>query len=308
MSIEESPFISLEKVKALVSLNQLSLMGLQQPVNLLMLRLDLMDEVISGNKWFKLKLNLEQAKAQNKTKIITFGGAYSNHIAATAMACKLFNLESVGIIRGEEIENHTLQQAKANGMQLHFVSRELYRNKEALMQWVSNLYNDEKAYIVPEGGANQLGADGCVEINELIHIPFDYITLACGTGTTLAGITKALKGNQQAIGFSALKGGDFLHHEIQQFLPEYLHQKYSLQTDYHFGGYAKHNKVLLDFMQTFEQEQGVQLDFIYNAKMMFGVLDLISKNYFAENSTIVAVHTGGLQGNLSLDLNYTGSN
>jgi 1-aminocyclopropane-1-carboxylate deaminase/D-cysteine desulfhydrase-like pyridoxal-dependent ACC family enzyme len=271
-------------------------------VNLFLLRLDLIDEEISGNKWFKLKYNLEEAIKLQKQQIITFGGAFSNHIAATSKACKLVGLKSYGIIRGENIENHTLNLAEANGMELKFVSRTLYRNKMALMEWLAQTFDLQKSYVIPEGGANELGIEGCKEIVDLINIPFNYIAVACGTATTLTGVIKAINKNQIGLGFAALKGGSFLTQEVNKNLSDYNASAFKIFEDYHFGGYAKHNDALITFMRNFEQEHHIKLDFVYTAKMMYGLLDLIHQNYFPANSTIVAIHSGGLQGNLGLGI------
>ena len=271
-------------------------------VSLHMLRLDLIDNEISGNKWFKLKKNLEVAAQQNKIQLITFGGAYSNHIAATAKACKLAGIQSVGIIRGEKVENNTLNKAMLDGMQVRFVTRDLYRNKEALYTWVHQEFDAESSIVIPEGGANVAGVEGCKEIVPLINIPFDYVCAACGTGTTLAGIVQQLSTNQKALGFSTLKGGYFLYDEINKHLSGQMRNKFSIVTQYHFGGYAKHTPQLLDFMKDFYLKTQIQLDFIYTAKMMYGLFDLIQQNYFPVNSQIVVIHSGGLQGNQGIGI------
>ena len=271
-------------------------------VNLFLLRLDLIDDEISGNKWFKLKYNLQDVIRAKKTKLLTFGGAFSNHIAATAKACNMAGIKSVGIIRGENVENHTLQLAAAYGMELKFVSRNLYRNKEELMQWLSNEINLSQCYIVPEGGANQLGIEGCKEIVPLINMLFDYVAMACGTGTTLSGIVQSIHKNQVGLGFAALKGGAFLVDDINNSIGNQTAGTFAIIDKYHFGGYAKHNSELLNFIKKFELEQNTKLDFVYTAKMMYGIYDLIQHNYFPENATIVAIHSGGLQGNLGIGI------
>lgn len=271
-------------------------------VNLHLLRIDLIDEEVSGNKWFKLKKNIEDAFEQNKKGIITFGGAYSNHIAATAKACNSLNINCIGIIRGEEINNHTLEGAKALGMELRYISRSIYRDKTLLMQWLASEFDVEDYLVIPEGGANAAGVIGCKEIAPLINIPFDYIAVACGTGTTLAGVVQSLENNQKALGFSALKGGHFLYGNVQQAIPSSFHQSFTILEDYHFGGYAKYTPELIQFIHSFKNTQGIKLDFIYTAKMMFGLYDLIQKNYFEEHATIIALHSGGLQGNQGIGI------
>jgi 1-aminocyclopropane-1-carboxylate deaminase len=275
---------------------------LNSSINLYIHRLDLIDEEISGNKWFKLKLNLEQAIRSKKNHILTFGGAFSNHIAATAKACNDLGLKSTGIIRGENVQNHTLNMAVANGMDLKFVSRSLYKNKTDLMQFIAMEYDIEKYFIIPEGGANEAGVNGCKEIVSLINNSFNYIALACGTGTTLAGVVQKLSTNQVALGFSALKGGSFLNEDIKSIIPKNTKAKFEIIENYHFGGYAKHSPELISFIKQFEIEQGLKLDFVYTAKMMYGLFDLIQKKYFPHNSTIIAIHSGGLQGNQGIGI------
>jgi 1-aminocyclopropane-1-carboxylate deaminase len=271
-------------------------------VNLFLLRLDLIDEEISGNKWFKLKYNLQEVIKAQKNKVITFGGAFSNHIAATAKACSIAGIKSVGIIRGENIENHTLQLAAAQRMELKFVSRNLYGNKEELMKWLSNEFDLSDYHIIPEGGANQLGIEGCKEIVSLINIPFDYVAVASGTGTTLSGIVQSIHKNQIAIGFAALKGGTFLVDDVNKTMTNKTEGTFAIIDKYHFGGYAKHNAELINFIKKFELDQNIKLDFVYTAKMMYGIYDLIHHKYFPKNATIVAIHSGGLQGNLGIGI------
>ncbi|HRG57666.1 MAG TPA: pyridoxal-phosphate dependent enzyme [Bacteroidia bacterium] len=278
------------------------ILPLESKVNLKMLRLDLIDEEISGNKWFKLKKNIEIVKSQGKIGIITFGGAFSNHIAATASACKKYNLKSIGIIRGEQVKNHTLISAQQNGMELRFVSRALYKNNNELIQWLNLQFNLDEYLIVPEGGANTAGIDGCKEILGLIHSPFNYIALACGTGTTLAGIIHTIDENQTALGFPVLKASNYLENEIKKNIPPNKYHKFRLFDDYHFGGYAKYNNELLNFIKEFSATHKIQLDFVYTAKLMFGLFDLIEKKYFSDNTTIIAVHSGGIQGNKGINI------
>ena len=275
-------------------------------INLFVLRLDKIHPHISGNKWYKLKYNLEEAKRQKKDTLLTFGGAYSNHIAATAAAGKEFGFKTVGIIRGDELgenENPTLRFAKECGMEFRFVSREEYKNKntsELIRSITSSLAN---FYLLPEGGTNELAVKGCVEIISHIDIPFDYVCCPVGTGGTLAGIIFSLQKNQKAIGFSVLKDGEFLKEEVEKLLTSPLPpSKGEINTEYHFGGYAKHAPELLKFIFDFEKENNIPLEQVYTGKMMFGIYDLIKKNHFLKNSTVIAIHTGGLQGKLSPSL------
>jgi 1-aminocyclopropane-1-carboxylate deaminase len=271
-------------------------------LSLWMKREDQLHPFISGNKWRKLKYNLQEALTKNKTTLLTFGGAYSNHIAATAAAGKEYGLQTVGIIRGEEHLplNPTLSFAASQGMKFNYLSREKYREKNTpeFLEALSEQFPD--AYIIPEGGTNSLAVKGCTEIIEDIDLAYDYICCASGTGGTLAGIIAGLKGDKKVLGFPALKGGEFLYNEIEMLIQEYNGQKYTnwqLITEYHFGGYAKVKPELIDFIQTFKKQHGVLLDPIYTGKMMYGVFDMIKKDYFPAGSKIIALHTGGLQGN-----------
>jgi len=272
----------------------------EKGIKLYVLRTDLNNNEISGNKLYKLKYNLEEAKKQNKDTLLTFGGAFSNHIAATAAAGKSYGLKTIGIIRGEDAFalNPTLELAKKNGMQLDFVSRELYRDKNALMQFVNEKYTNA-VYVIPEGGSNKLGVKGCREITNAINIPFDYICAPCGTGATIAGIILSLKEKQKALGFQVLKADGYIKSEVNNWLKEFDSEQnnWEVNEEYHFGGYAKLTPELKQFVSEFETKHNIPLDYVYTAKMMYGIFNLIQKNYFKPNSTIIAVHTGGLQGN-----------
>jgi 1-aminocyclopropane-1-carboxylate deaminase len=270
-------------------------------VNLFIKRDDLIHPEISGNKWRKLKYNIAQAKQDNKSAILTFGGAFSNHITATAKACEVFGFKSIGIIRGEAYSplNKSLQFAKDCGMELIYLDRENYKlkNIDALLTTHDSRLLSE-AYILPEGGANELAVKGCAEIVSEIDIDFDYICCASGTGTTIAGIASNLQPHQQAIGFPVLKGGEFLYDEIKKL----INVECLLMTEYHFGGYAKTTPALIKFIKEFHQEHQILLDYVYTGKLLYGIFDLISKNYFPENATIIAVHTGGVMNANVFDL------
>ncbi|WP_299110904.1 pyridoxal-phosphate dependent enzyme [uncultured Winogradskyella sp.] len=252
---------------------------------------------ISGNKYRKLKYNIKAAISQKKTTLLTFGGAYSNHIAATAYAGKMHNLKTIGIIRGEELEskinaNPTLMFAKQFGMQLHFISRTAYRNKQD-SQYIERLitkYGD--FYLLPEGGTNALAVKGCEEILNDRDDKFDFICCSVGTGGTISGLINASQPHQKIFGFPALKG-DFLQQDIRKFAAQ---DNWKLITDYHFGGYGKINEELIAFINTFKAKYNIPLDPIYTGKMMYGIFDLIEKGIFPKNSKILAIHTGGLQG------------
>lgn len=261
---------------------------------------DLIHPVISGNKWRKLMFNMEEAVRLDQKTILTFGGAYSNHIAATAYAAKIHGLNSIGIIRGETVSNPTLEKAKSDGMQLSFISRTEYRQKDR--QAFLNRLNEQYGafYLVPEGGANQLGVKGCKQIIEEIGgFDYDIVALAAGTGTTAAGVTLALKDNCKCLVFSALKGGGFLKDSILKYSGQ-GNMNFEMMLDYHFGGYAKVNQELIQFMKDFYQKTGLKLDQVYTAKMMYGLLDQLKVNRELQNAKILIIHTGGLQGNTAI--------
>lgn len=273
-------------------------------INLYLLRADLNHPQVSGNKLFKLKYNLEEAKRQKKEAILSFGGAYSNHIAAMAAAEKEQGFKTFGIIRGERTAelNPTLGFAQKQGMQLHFVSREEYRRKDDpgfLDSLRISDFDPMNTYIIPEGAANTLAVKGCMEIRDHIQIPFDYVCCACGTGTTLAGIILSLHEKEKALGFQVLKGEGYMRTEVQRWLDEFQSPKnsWTINEEHHFGGYAKLKPELISFMEQFERTHNIPLDFIYTGKMMYGIYDLIKKGYFQRGETVIAIHTGGLQGN-----------
>jgi len=273
-----------------------------KPIHLWIKRDDLLHPHISGNKYRKLKYNLEAAKNQNLKTLLTFGGAYSNHISATAAAGNELGFNTIGIIRGEELgidlentlkKNPTLNFAKQQGMQLKFVDRASYRLKHT-QNFIANLEKEFGLfYLIPEGGTNHLAVKGCEEILGDEELNFDYICSAVGTGGTISGIINSLKPHQKVVGFPALKG-DFLKDEINK----YVHKmdNWQLITDYHFGGFAKINTELVTFINDFREQTEIQLDPIYTGKMLYGIVDLVQKGYFKDNVKILAIHTGGLQG------------
>jgi 1-aminocyclopropane-1-carboxylate deaminase len=268
---------------------------LQKKIRVFILREDLIHPYISGNKWRKLYYNIQEAKLKEAEKLITFGGAYSNHIAATASAGKEFGFKTIGFIRGEEQLplNSTLSYAKSCGMEFRYLSRTDYRLKEDAEFLNSILKNEKEYYLIPEGGTNELAVKGCEEITADLRVDFDYICCAVGTGGTISGIINSLKKHQKAIGFPALKGGDFLKVEIAKYT---TNRQWELNLEYHFGGYAKVKPELINFMNSFKAQHQIALDPVYTAKMLFGLWDLIEKDYFRAGSTIIVVHTGGLQG------------
>jgi 1-aminocyclopropane-1-carboxylate deaminase/D-cysteine desulfhydrase-like pyridoxal-dependent ACC family enzyme len=271
------------------------------PNRLYILREDLIHTYLSGNKWRKLKYNLLMAKELGKTHLLTFGGAFSNHIYAVAAAGKLFNFKTIGLIRGEETLplNTTLKFAEENSMKLVYLDRSTYRTKTSLA-FLADLQAQygEKTYILPEGGTNLLAVKGCTEIVENISINYDYICCACGTGGTLAGIIAGLQGTKQVIGFPVLKNGLFLADEIEKLIADYngeTYQNWQLNPDYHFGGYAKNTPVLTDFINNFQSKYNIPIEFVYTGKMLYGVFELLKQGFFAPHTTIIAVHTGGLR-------------
>lgn len=260
-------------------------------------REDLIHPSISGNKFRKLKYNISAAREQQKDTLLTFGGAYSNHIAAVAAVGKEFGFKTIGIIRGEELwnkssQNPTLAFAKDCRMQLRFVSRELYRDKEDpdFIDELKNKFGD--FYLIPEGGTNEMAVKGCEEIMKDETESYDYICVPVGTGGTMAGLVKASTDRQTIIGFSALKG-DFQSSEIAKYTSK---TNYQITDSYCFGGYGKIDLELIRFINEFRRKTQIQLDPVYTAKMIYGIVDLVKKGHFNKNSRIFALHTGGLQG------------
>ena len=253
--------------------------------------------IISGNKFRKLKYNLKEAIKQKKSKLVTFGGAFSNHILAVAAAGKELGFETIGIIRGDELadkilENPTLFKAQKLGMKFKFVDREMYRNKNEIDFRRRLELEFQDFYLLPEGGTNELAIQGCEEILTDLDNDFDFICCPVGTGGTISGIINCSKESQQVLGFPALCG-DFLKEDIRKFATK---SNWNLITDYDFGGYAKVSDELIRFMNDFYSKYNILLDPIYTGKMMFGVMDLIEKDFFPKNSRILVIHTGGLQG------------
>jgi 1-aminocyclopropane-1-carboxylate deaminase len=271
-------------------------------VRLFVKRDDLLHSSVSGNKFRKLKYNFLQIKELGCQRLVTFGGAFSNHIYATAAAGKHFGIETIGIIRGERTQplNSTLDFAELCGMKLYFVSRTDFRNKSLIIKQIQAEFGN--FYFIPEGGSNNLAVSGCMEIVEEIHAQMpsqpDYFCVSCGTGATVAGIIAAAKSSQEIIGFSALKG-NFLKNDVQNLLDaekDIECRNWQINDDYTFGGYAKWQPELIAFINDFQRKHCIALDPIYTGKMFFGIFDLLKKGFFRRNTTIVAVHTGGLQG------------
>ena len=263
-------------------------------------REDLNHPVISGNKWRKLKYNLKEAKRLGHKKILTFGGAYSNHIHAVAGAGKIYNFETIGVIRGEEVLplNDTLAYAKSCGMTLHYLNRSDYRlkNDQAVKHALQLFFGE--SYIIPEGGTNNLAIKGCTEIIKELTEAYDHYCLSIGTGGTISGVIDGLNGKASVIGFSSLKGS-FLTSDIGSILSEYsgkVYNNWQVNNDYHFGGYGKAKPELLQFMSAFENRHNLLLDPVYTGKAMYGLYDLIHNDHFDPGQKILFLHTGGLQG------------
>ena len=274
----------------------------QLKVEMEVMRLDQVHPKVSGNKFFKLKYNLAEALKQNHRQVLTFGGAYSNHIYATAAAANLVGLQSIGIIRGEllDSQNPTLRHAKAAGMILKGISRESYRDKtnpkflDQLRQELGEFYQ------IPEGGTNTLAIQGTTEILSSNQFNFSHLATPIGTGGTFAGLANSILPQQELLGISALKG-EGIQEEMKQLLHTYRIQSkgsLSIWTQYHHGGYAKWTSELIEFIHWFWESFGILLDPIYTGKMAFACWDLLQKKYFKPGSRILLIHTGGLQGNL----------
>lgn len=278
-------------------MNQKITYDLPKGITLEIKREDLLHPFVSGNKFRKLKYNILQAKAENQSVLLTFGGAFSNHIAAVAYAGKEQGFETIGVIRGDELrdkisENPTLSFAQECGMRFEFVTREAYRHKTetAFIEQLQAQFGS--FYLVPEGGTNDLAVKGCEEILTEFDAHFDFVCSAVGTGGTISGLINSALPHQKVLGFPALKG-DFLQNEIHKFVNN---KNWELITDYHFGGYGKVTTEFIEWMNWFYAQTGIPVDPIYTGKMVFGVMDLIQRNYFPPKSKILMIHTGGLQG------------
>ena len=271
-------------------------------VRLLVKREDLNHPTISGNKWWKLKYNLQAAHSGGHTTVLTFGGAYSNHIYSTAAACHETGLRSIGVIRGERhtVLNPTLSFATSQGMHLHYITRNAYRHKSetGFLQELESTFG--AFYAVPEGGTNMAGIRGAEEfVQKLAGVDYDFIFLPVGTGGTIAGVVAGHKGNKRIIGVPVLKAGDFLRVEIESFLREccdILFTNWSLLGDYDHGGYAKFSSELIEFISMQQRDCQLPLDPVYTGKMLYAIFSEVAKGTFTRGTTILAIHTGGLQG------------
>lgn len=263
-------------------------------VRVLLKRDDLIHPDFPGNKWRKLAPNLAAAREQGQTALLTFGGAFSNHLRAVAAAGHYFGFQTVGVVRGEEHLplNHMLAAASEFGMRLTYLDRAAYRDKTSADTLNRFLSEFGDCYVLPEGGSNALAVQGCTDIPREIPEPFDVVCCAVGTGGTLAGISGGLNDGQRALGFAVLKGGEFLNDDVaalQQAAFGRVHTNWSVETGFHCGGYAKRTPALDAFIADFEQRHGVRLNWIYEAKMLLGIFNLIEAGHFPVGTTIVAV-------------------
>ncbi|WP_231717825.1 1-aminocyclopropane-1-carboxylate deaminase/D-cysteine desulfhydrase [Nonlabens sp. YIK11] len=274
----------------------------EQQITIDIKREDLLHPTVSGNKLRKLKYNLQDAIDHGFDQIITYGGAYSNHIAATAAACHILGIKSIGVIRGEELgidlektlsQNETLKTAASNGMKLVFVTREEYKKKDSVLfeEKLRAMYGT--SYFIPEGGTNDLAVKGTAEIltsREKQH--YQFVCVAAGTGGTAAGIINSTADHQHVLVFSALQG-DFLKKEIEKYTDN---KNFTLIPEDAFGGYAKSTDSLIDYLNVRFRESEIPLDPIYTGKMMYRIEQMVASGFFSDKTRILAIHTGGLQG------------
>ena len=286
------------------SINQKIPLSFPNNIELFIKREDLLHPIISGNKFRKLKYNIQEAKRLGHSTLLTFGGAFSNHILAVAGAGAEFGFSTIGVIRGEEIEckiheNPTLIKAQELGMKFYFVSRSDYREKENtnFKEKLQTIFGN--FYLIPEGGTNFLAIKGCEEILTVEDKTFfTHVVCSTGTGGTFSGLVNSSTENQQLIGFSSLKGA-FLSDVIRNFVTK---SNWIINDDYHFGGYGKVNCELIQFINAFYKQTKIPLDPIYTGKMVYGVMDLIEKDFFPPNAKILMIHSGGLQGVKGMNL------
>lgn len=283
-------------------------LDVSQDVNLYVLRLDEIDLYSGGNKFFKLKYNLEEFTRLGYQRLLTFGGAWSNHLAALASHAPGLDAEIIAVVRGEESKYHseTLRFCREQGIKIHFVRREEYRRRHDAEYHAELREQFGDFYLLPEGGSNDLAVKGCREIVDHVHIDFDVICCPVGSGCTLAGIAASLRSGQRALGFVALKGAGYLDEVVTKLIQSstkgvIVTRNFRLIHDYHFGGFGRIPPELSAFKKLFCDQYGFELDYIYTAKMFYGIFDLLSKGYFKPGTTIVAVHTGGVQGNAGFE-------
>ena len=267
-----------------------------------MLRLDLLHPVVSGNKWYKLRLNLKYATENGFRSILTFGGGFSNHLVATAYAAKIYGIACIGVVRGKYDQlTPTLAQCKAYGMEIIFVTKEDYNNKNE-PGWAKKLApRFDEVFIIPEGGANHWGREGAGLIKRFIKDHYTHIILSVGSGTTLAGLRNKLIDEQQVLGFVPMKGGVYVGEQITGDILPLKNRNWQLFDEWHFGGFGKWNSDLIDFMNSFYSEHKIPLDIVYTSKMMYGVNELLNRSFFNSADKLLCIHSGGLQGNVSIN-------
>ncbi len=269
---------------------------LEKNIEVSIKRDDLIHPFVSGNKWRKLKYVFRFAQETNIKHLISFGGAYSNHLLALACAGAMCGFKTSAFVRGEEVKNHMLFLCKIWGMELHFVSREAYRNKRKLFD--DKFSEDNTTMFIDEGGRGELAMKGCEEILDSMDQDFTHAICAVGTGTTLAGIAKrAAELNMNAEGICVLKGAELIDNDVKQLAPD-LHN-WNIHHNFHRGGYAKTDEELMEFIKTIASSTGILLDQVYTGKMMMAVFELAKQDYFKPKSKLLLVHTGGLLGLLS---------
>lgn len=263
--------------------------------NLYVKRDDLIDPYISGNKWRKLKFILERAKNESKNHLVTFGGAYSNHLVATAAAAARSGFHSTAFVRGERVRNEMLLLCSLYGMELIFVDRESYKQKQVLFE--QHFGQNSNAYFIDEGGASIEGTLGCAEIITELNDRYDHIFVASGTGTTAAGLLSGLQQKHLSAKLHVvpvLKGADFIEKEIGKYTK--ISEHLIIHQEYHFGGYAKTTPALIEFIKSFTAQTGVLVDPVYTAKMFYAISDLEKQKIISATDRILAIHTGGLLG------------
>jgi 1-aminocyclopropane-1-carboxylate deaminase len=266
-----------------------------------MLRLDLLHPVVSGNKWYKLRLNVKHAIENGFKTIVTSGGGFSNHLIATAFTANRFGIKSVGIVRGKyDVLTPTLKACVAEGMELIFVTQEDYKNSHQ-PEWAANIVaHFDEIMIIPEGGANEWGRTGAGLLSRFIKDDYTHVVVSVGTGTTLIGLRNKISEQQQILGFVPMKNGVYLKGNIGSHLAPGKEKNWQLFDDWHFGGFGKWNNELLGFMNDFYRENNIPLDIVYTSKMMFGVREMLADNSFSSCDKLLCIHTGGLQGNVSV--------
>jgi len=263
-----------------------------------MLRLDLVHPVVSGNKWYKLRLNMKHALESGFKSIVTFGGGYSNHLIATAFTAKMFGLKSAGIVRGKyPVLTPTLRACEEQGMELIFVSQEDYENKHE-PEWAQSLVaHFDEIFIIPEGGANEWGRAGAGLIERFIDDSYTHVAVSVGTATTLIGLRNKLGLHQRLLGFAPMKQGAYLNGYITEHLADGKTSNWQLRDDWHFGGFGKWNDELVSFINNFYRINHIPLDIVYTSKMMYGIEQMLIKDLFVKEDRLLCIHTGGLQGN-----------